>query len=52
MAARYYDGVTADVQEVTLKVTSHELLINRSKDSGVVARWPVADMVVLGDSHH
>ncbi|WP_422029639.1 M48 family metallopeptidase [Reyranella sp.] len=52
MAARYYDGVTADVQDVTLKVTSHELLINRSEGSGVVARWPISDMVVLGDSHH
>ncbi|WP_425066887.1 M48 family metallopeptidase [Reyranella sp.] len=52
MAARYYDGVTADVQEVTLKVTSHELLISRSEDSSLLARWPVADMFVLGDSHH
>ena len=32
MAARYYDGVTADVQDVTLKVTSQELLISQSVD--------------------
>ena len=29
MAARYYDGVTADVQEVMLKITAQELLICR-----------------------
>ena len=52
MAARYYDGVTADVQEVMLKITAQELLICRLADSAVVARWPVADMLVLGDSHH
>ncbi len=52
MAARYYDGVTADVQEVMLKITAQELLICRPADSAVVARWPVADMLVLGDSHH
>lgn len=52
MAARYYDGVTAEVQEVMLKITSQELVIYRPADSGVVARWPVADLSVLGDSHH
>ena len=52
MAARYYDGVTAEVQEVMLKITSQELVIYRPADSGVVARWPVADLSVLGDSLH
>lgn len=52
MAARYYDGVTAEVQEVMLRVTTNELVIYRPVDSGVVARWPVADLSVLGDSHH
>ena len=52
MTARYYDGLTAEVQEVMLKITSHELLIHRPGESAAVARWPVADMVVLGDSHH
>ncbi len=52
MAARYYDGETADVQEVMLKITSHELVIYRPGDSGIVARWPVADVSVLGDSQH
>ena len=52
MAARYYDGETADVQEVMLRITSHELVIYRPGDSGIVARWPVADVSVLGDSQH
>lgn len=52
MAARYYDGETADVQEVMLRITSHELVIYRPSDSGIVARWPVADVSVLGDSQH
>lgn len=52
MAARYYDGLTAEVHEVMLKITSHELLIHRPGESAAVAHWPVADMVVLGDSHH
>lgn len=52
MAARYYDGVTADVQEVMLRITSQELVIYRPGDSGIVARWPVADVSVLGDSQH
>ena len=52
MAARYYDGVTADVQQVMLKITAQELVIYRPTESTVVARWPVGDIVVLGDSHH
>lgn len=52
MAARYYDGETAGVQEVMLRVTASELVIYRPEDSGIVARWPVADLSVLGDSHH
>ncbi|NQW51350.1 MAG: M48 family metallopeptidase [Rhodospirillales bacterium] len=52
MAARYYDGETAAVEEVMLRVTSHELVIYRPTDSSIVARWPVADLSVLGDSHH
>lgn len=52
MAARYYDGESAEVQEVMLRVTTSELVIYRPTDSGIVARWPVADISVLGDSHH
>lgn len=52
MTARYYDGEAARVESVALRVTSHELVIYRPADSGVVARWPVADLQVLGDSRH
>lgn len=52
MVARYYDGQSAAVEEVALRVTSHELVIYRPADSAVVARWPVADIAVLGDSRH
>jgi Zn-dependent protease with chaperone function len=52
MVARYYNGESAAVEEVALRVTSHELVIYRPADSAVVARWPVADITVLGDSHH
>jgi Zn-dependent protease with chaperone function len=52
VAARYYDGVTAEVQQVMLKISSHELLILRPGEPAVLARWPVGELVVLGDSHH
>lgn len=52
MAARYYDGESAGVQEVMLRVTTSELVIYRPADSSIVARWPVADLSVLGDSQH
>jgi Zn-dependent protease with chaperone function len=52
MAARYYDGESAGVQEVMLRVTASELVIYRPADSSIVARWPVADLTVLGDSRH
>jgi Zn-dependent protease with chaperone function len=52
MVARYYNGESAAVEEVALRVTTHELVIYRPADSAVVARWPVADITVLGDSRH
>lgn len=52
MVGRYYNGESAAVEEVALRVTSHELVLYRSGDSAVVARWPVADLAVLGDSRH
>ncbi|MBL0900189.1 MAG: M48 family metallopeptidase [Reyranella sp.] len=52
MVARYYNGLNAAVEEVALRVTTHELVIYRPGDSTVVARWPVNDVSVLGDSNH
>ena len=47
--ARYYDGETAHVLEVGVRPTAGELIIFRSVDSAIVARWPVGETVVLGD---
>lgn len=51
-SSRYYDGATAQVSEVGVRVTGAELIIFRPADSGVVARWPIADLAVLGDANH
>ena len=50
--ARYYDGETAQAQEVGVRPTAGELVIFRPADSGVVARWPIGEIVVLGDGSH
>lgn len=52
MVARYYNGQSAAVEDVALRVTTHELVIYRPGDSVVLARWPVGDVSVLGDSRH
>ena len=49
---RYYDGVTAQVFEVGAKPGIGELLIYRPGDFSIVARWPLGDIVLLGDSMH
>ena len=51
-ASRYYDGETALVSEVGVRATAAELIIFRPADSGIVARWPIAELAVLGDSGH
>jgi Zn-dependent protease with chaperone function len=51
-ASRYYDGETAQAQEVRVRVTAGELTIFRSADSAVVAGWPLGELVVLGDAAH
>ena len=38
--ARFYDGRTAQAQEVNFRATASELVIIRPEDSGVLARWP------------
>ncbi|MBI3197466.1 MAG: M48 family metallopeptidase [Rhodospirillales bacterium] len=51
-SSRYYDGETAQAQEVRAQVTTGELTIVRAVDSAVVARWPLGELVVLGDAAH
>ena len=50
--ARYYDGQTAQVHEVAVRPTSHELVMYRPADSSIVARWPIGEVTVLGDLGH
>jgi len=51
-AARYYDGTLAIAREVGVRAGSHELIITDSAGTAVVARWPAAELVVLGDTEH
>ncbi len=50
--ARYYDGVTAEVIEAGAKPGIGELLIFRPGDFSIVARWPIGEVIVIGDSEH
>lgn len=50
--ARYFDGETATVHEVSVRPAAHELIVQRSADSAVLARWPIEEVVVLGDTEH
>jgi Zn-dependent protease with chaperone function len=50
--ARYYDGETALVYDVSVRPTASELVIFRLADAGIVARWPIAELAVLGDLQH
>jgi Zn-dependent protease with chaperone function len=50
--ARYYDGVTARALEVTVRPSTHELVISRAEGIDEVARWPIGDIRILGDSEH
>lgn len=52
MATRYFDGETATVHEVSVRPAATELIVHRSSDSVVLARWPISEVVVLGDSEH
>ncbi len=51
-SSRFYDGATAGVQEVGVRATAGELIIFRPADSGIVARWPIGELAVLGDAGH
>ena len=50
--ARFYDGETAEVQDVSVRPTTSELIIYRPTDSGIIARWPIGEVAVLGDLTH
>ena len=50
--ARFYDGETAQVHQVSVRSTTSELVIFRLADAGIVARWPLAEVAVLGDLQH
>ncbi|MFZ5782161.1 MAG: M48 family metallopeptidase [Pseudomonadota bacterium] len=50
--ARFYDGETAEVHEVSVRTTTAELAIFRLADASLIARWPIAELAVLGDAQH
>ena len=50
--ARYYDGETAEVHHVAVRVTTQELVIYRPTGAEIVARWPIGEVAVLGDVEH
>lgn len=49
---RYYDGKTAEVREVTVVATPGEVVLRDAVDAAPVARWPIVELGVLGDSEH
>jgi len=50
--AKFYDGKTALVHEVGVRPTASELIVFRPSDSGILARWPVGELRLLGDVEH
>jgi len=50
--ARYYDGKVAIAREVGVRPMSQELVITDTGGTAVIARWPVSELVVLGDTEH
>jgi len=50
--ARYYDGETAEVQAVSVRSITAELVIFRLADAHILARWPAVELAVLGDLTH
>jgi len=50
--ARFYDGETAQVHDVSVRTTTTELVIFRLADAGILARWPIGELAVLGDVQH
>lgn len=50
--ARYYDGETAQAHEVSVRTTTNEVVIFRSADAAMLARWPIGEVSLLGDIRH
>jgi hypothetical protein len=50
--ARYYDGKVAVAREVGVRGASAELIITDASGTAVIARWPAAELMVLGDTQH
>ena len=50
--ARFYDGETAQVHAVSVRTTTNELVIFRLADAGIIARWPIGELAVLGNLQH
>lgn len=49
---RYYDGVTAQVRRVRVVATPGELILRDAAGNDLVARWPIVELRVIGDSEH
>ena len=49
---RYYDGKTAQAREVTVVATPGEVVLRDAASAALVARWPIVELGVLGDSEH
>ncbi|SKA35538.1 Peptidase family M48 [Enhydrobacter aerosaccus] len=49
---RYYDGKSACVREVFVVTTPGEVILRDLGDSSLVARWPIVELGILGDSEH
>ena len=50
--AKFYDGESAQVHEVSVRPSSSELIVYRPTDLVVLARWPAAELRILGDVEH
>ena len=54
--AKFYDGESAQVHEVSVRPsgsgTGSELIVYRPTDLVVLARWPAAELRLLGDVEH
>lgn len=50
--ARFYDGETAEVHDVNVRPTTNELVVFRREDAAILARWPIGELIVLGDLAH
>lgn len=50
--ARFYDGETAQVRDVSVRTTVGELVVFSLADASILVRWPIDELAVLGDIQH